>query len=163
MENMDNNTEHMMAELKERLSAVADWVSELSDLEADSDAIDALEYHVLDDFNTLYRDDYESHEEYVDDWKDSLISEIESFRDGSPCDGYDGSMIYTSDIVEWYMDHIVECDDAFADSGCDVDGALSGAIGQAVAMQRDDMFRAGMYEFLDGVCEAVEEVANENS
>ena len=163
MENMDNNTEHMMAELLERLDAVAEWVSDLSDLNAEEDAIGALKYNVLDDFNVLYRDDYESHDDYVEDWKDTLITEIESFRDGAPCDDYDGSLIYTSDIMEWYMDHIVECDDAFAESGCNVSDTLSGAIGMAVAMHRDDMFRAGMTEFLDDVCGVVEEIATENS
>lgn len=163
MESIDNNTEHMMAELLERLDGVTEWVSDLSDLNAEEDATGALKYNVLDDFNVLYRDDYETHEEYVDDWRDTLIEEIESFRDGSPCDDYDGFLIDTSDIMEWYMDHTAECDEAFDDSGRDLTDTISGAIGMAVAYHRDDMFRAGMAEFLDDVCSAIEEIAAENS
>lgn len=163
MENMDNNTEHMMAELLERLDAVAEWVSDLSDLGADDNAIESLKYRVLDDFNVLYRDDYETHEDYVEDWKDTLITEIESFRDGCPVDDYDDTMIYTSDIMDWYMNHTAECDDAFAGSGCDITDTISDAISMAVLYHRDDMFRAGMTEFLDDVCGVVEEIATENS
>lgn len=161
MGNIDNNSERFMEELRERARIIAGSISEFVALNDTTTAVESLEYNVLDDFKTYERDDYDSFEELVTDWCDDLRNEIEYYRDDSPADDYDGSLIFTADSIEWYVDNRSECDDVYAEIDSP-SGSLSEVIESVVAYHRIDLYINGVYDFLTEVADAVSEIANES-